>query len=76
MEIEGGSTSPLARTLLEADPGTVVIQKFNAALFKGGLDFKQRARLGGDDVVEGLHAPHGADGDVRRCGKLRLIPSQ
>ena len=74
--IEGGSTSPLTRTFLEAHARTVVVQKFNAALFQRRLDFEQRARLGANVALEGFHAPDGADRDMRRCGKPRLIPSQ
>jgi hypothetical protein len=71
-----GSTSPLARTLSKAHSRTVVVQKFNAAFFQRRLDFQQRARLRADVALEGFHAPDGADRDVRRCGKPRLIPSE
>ena len=70
------STSPLARSVFETHSRTVVVQKFNAAFFQRRLDFQQRARLRADVALEGFHAPDGADRDVRRCGELRLIPSE
>ena len=71
-----GSAFPLARTLPETHSRTVVVQKFNAAFFQRRLDFQKRACLRADVAVEGFHPPHRADRDVRRCGELRLIPSE
>jgi hypothetical protein len=68
--------APLTRTLLQSHAGPVVIQELDAALFKGRLHLKKCGSLGVYCAVEGLHAPHGADGHLRRRGEPRLIPSQ
>ena len=56
--------------------GPVVVQKLYAPFFERRLHLEQRRRLRADDAVEGFHAPHRADGDMRGGGKPRLVPSQ
>lgn len=71
-----GEALVLFNRVAQPHAGAVVVKEFNAAFFERRLHTKQCAGVGLDGAFKGLHAPDGADGDLRGFCKLGLVPAQ